>query len=393
MKRERGTGSLKVRKGIFWLRYYHAGKRVEESSGIRDDGTPAARNKALAALRAKCKVADTPQFVAPRALRLRFEDLADLLRRNYARRSNRTAYRLGTAATPRGPLRHLGSYFGGWRALAITTDAVDQYADARLAAGAAAATVNRELAALRRMFTLAVQKGMLPSKPYVAMRREDNVRQGFVEIGDLDTLLGALRTRNPVAADVTEAAFCTCLRRGNLRALTWDRFTFEFAPGDADTLVGGELRLPGSMTKNKEPLTLPLTDRLLALIARRYAQRHGPHVFHHDGKPIGQFRATWIAATEAVGRPGLLFHDLRRSGARALRRAGIPESVIMRLGGWKTRSVFERYNVVDARDLAEAQATLNAAFTTAPRTIMPLRRTAGDSLGTPAPPAAPPHKK
>jgi hypothetical protein len=45
----------------------------------------------------------------------------------------------------------------------------------------------------------------------------------------------------------------------------------------------------------------------------------------------------------------------------------------MRLGGWKTRSVFERYNVVDARDLAEAQATLNAAFTTAPRTIVPLR--------------------
>ena len=65
----------------------------------------------------------------------------------------------------------------------------------------------------------------------------------------------------------------------------------------------------------------------------------------------------------------------------------------MRLGGWKTRSVFERYNVVDARDLAEAQATLTAAFTTAPRTVVPLRRTSGDTLGTPAPPAAPPRKK
>jgi integrase len=380
-----------VRKGVFWLRYRHAGTRIEESSGIRDDGTPAARAKALTALRAKCKVADTPQFVAPRAQRLRFEDLADLLRRDYARRGNRTAARLGTAETPRGPLIHLGAHFGGWRALAITTDEVDKYADARLTADAAAATVNRELAALRRMFTLAVQKKMLPSKPHVGMRDEDNAREGFVEIGDLDTLLAALRARTPMAADVTEAAFLTCLRRGNLRGLTWDRFAFDF--DHAQHVIGGELRLPGSAMKNRKPLVLPLTGRLLALVARRYAARQGPHVFHRHGAPIGQFRATWIAATEAVGRPGLLFHDLRRSGARALRRAGVDELTIMALGGWRTRTMFARYSITDSTDLAEAQTKLTAAFTTAPRTIVPLRPTAGDSLGTPARPAALPRKQ
>jgi integrase len=391
MKRERGTGSLKVRKGVFWLRYRHAGTRVEESSGIRDDGTPAARNRALAALRAKCKRADTPQFIAPSATRVRFEDLADLLRRDYARRGNRTAYRLGTAAHPRGPLIHLSDWFGGWRALAITTDKVNQYADDRIEDDAQPATVNRELAALRRMFTLAVQQGMLPSKPHIAMCPEDNARQGFVEIGDLDTLLAALRARNPVAADVTEAAFLTCLRRGNLRGLTWDRFAFDF--DQAQHVIGGELRLPGSAMKNRKPLVLPLTGRLLALVARRYAERQGPHIFQRHGAPIGQFRATWIAATEAVGRPGLLFHDLRRSGARALRRAGVDELTIMALGGWRTRTMFARYSITDSTDLAEAQAKLTAAFTTAPRTILPLRRTSGDSLGTPTGPAAPPHKQ
>lgn len=391
MKRERGTGSLKVRGGVFWLRYRHAGKRIEESSGIRDDGTEKARNQALAKLRAKTKVADTPLFVEPSIRKLTFEQLADLLRRDYARRNNRTAYRLGTDETPRGPLVHLGAAFSGWAAVAITTDEVDKYADARIDAGAQPATVNRELAALNRMFRLAVKKGMLPSAPCVTYRPEDNARQGFVEIGDLDTLLGALRARDAVAADFTEAAFLTCLRRGNLRGLTWDRFTFEF-DRRTGAVTGGELRLPGSAMKNRTALVLPLTGRLLELIARRYADRTGPFVFQRAGVPVDQFPVAWAAATTAVGRPGLLFHDLRRSGARALRRAGVDELVIMALGGWKTRTMFARYSITDSTDLAEAQAKLTAAFTTAPRTVVPFRRVVGDSLGTvggPATQAAP----
>ena len=82
------------------------------------------------------------------------------------------------------------------------------------------------------------------------------------------------------------------------------------------------------------------------------------------------------AAAAAIGRPGLLLHDLRRSGARALRRAGVAEDVIMKLGGWRTRSMFSRYNIVDESDLADAQTKLNAAFAEARRTVVPLRRRA-----------------
>src|SRR5262249_9994926 len=72
------------------------------------------------------------------------------------------------------------------------------------------------------------------------------------------------------------------------------------------------------------------------------------------------------------------------SGAqgRALRRAGVDELTIMALGGWRTRSMFARYAITDSRDLADAQAKLNAAFVGAPRTVLPLHRVVGDNLGT-----------
>ena len=70
-----------------------------------------------------------------------------------------------------------------------------------------------------------------------------------------------------------------------------------------------------------------------------------------------------------------MFHDLRRSGARALRRLGVDELTIMALGGWKTRSMFARYSIVDTQDLADAQAKLNAALAApGPRKVRPLRR-------------------
>jgi hypothetical protein len=56
---------------------------------------------------------------------------------------------------------------------------------------------------------------------------------------------------------------------------------------------------------------------------------------------------------------GLLFHDLRRSGVRNLIRVGVQQKVAMQISGHKTASVFQRYNIVDERDIMEAGRKLN----------------------------------
>ncbi len=78
------------------------------------------------------------------------------------------------------------------------------------------------------------------------------------------------------------------------------------------------------------------------------------YLFTRAAKPIRDFRESWVLACQRTGVPGLLFHDLRRTAVRNLRRAGVEETVIMKITGHRTRSVFERYNITDETDTREA---------------------------------------
>lgn len=66
------------------------------------------------------------------------------------------------------------------------------------------------------------------------------------------------------------------------------------------------------------------------------------------------------AGIKATGKDGLWFHDLRRSFVTNARRRGVPESVVMKMSGHKTRSVFDRYNIVNEDDVREAVKSIEA---------------------------------
>ncbi len=87
----------------------------------------------------------------------------------------------------------------------------------------------------------------------------------------------------------------------------------------------------------------------LRTIGRKYEPRSARRRLRPRGR--GPSRAT---ACTAAGFSGIVPHDLRRSAARNAVRSGVPEQVAMELGGWRTRSVFARYNVTSESDLADA---------------------------------------
>ncbi|RPI11734.1 MAG: hypothetical protein EHM71_00105 [Zetaproteobacteria bacterium] len=126
---------------------------------------------------------------------------------------------------------------------------------------------------------------------------------------------------------------------------------------------------PGT-TKNTEGRVIHLTTELQTLleaqraITDQYQRENGkicPWVFHRNGQRIESFRKAWKSACKLAGCPGRIPHDLRRTAVRNLVRAGVPERVSMQLTGHKTRSVFERYNIVSEPDLIEAARKLDIA--------------------------------
>jgi len=126
----------------------------------------------------------------------------------------------------------------------------------------------------------------------------------------------------------------------------------------------GIVRLEAGETKNKEGRTVYFDNEIQGVIdaqweARKKAKKLTPYVFtNQDGSDkIKEFRKSWGTACKRAKTGDRLFHDLRRTAVRNMVRANIPERVAMMISGHKTRSVFERYNIVSADDLKLAAST------------------------------------
>ena len=329
----RGDGRIYQRGTLWWVEYWHLGTQVRESSKSTN------RRDAERLLQRRRRTAGTPQFVGPQAERVMFPALADLYLRDQRLNRRRSLDHAERYA------RNLSAAFGTDRVLDLTTERVAAYTEQRLADGLQPSSVNRELAALRRMFKLAVRSKLVPAAPHIALLDESgHVREGFLEPPEFEAVCGYLPSYVHEAA---RFAYLTGWRIGAIRALEWR---------DVD-LRARTLQLRAASAKNKRAKLLPLRGALLDLIERRAAARDlaCPFVFPGAaGARLGDFRKAWKRACAAAGVRGIVFHDLRRSGARNAVRSGVPEQVVMELGGWRTRAVFGRYNITSERDLADA---------------------------------------
>jgi len=344
-------GSVFRQRGrrIWMIQYYKHGVPMVESSGAED--------KTQAKRLLKTREADIVRGVpiSPKVGRLRFEEAAQDIINDYKVNGRRSLDEL-----ERRIRLHLAPVFRERRLAAITTPDVRAYITARQEAGASAGEINRELTALKRMFTLAVQAGKLLYRPHIPLLKERNVRTGFFE---LETFL-AVRAKLPAPLQpvVTFAYIAGWRIADEVLPLEWRRVD----------LSAGEIRLDRGTTKNDEGRVFPITDDLRALFVEQRQERDRllrekgllcPYVFHRDGKPIKRFEKAWKAACVAAGCPGRIPHDFRRTAVRNMVRSGVPERVAMELTGHKTRSVFERYNIVSPGDFDVAKTRLSGQLT------------------------------
>jgi integrase len=246
-----------------------------------------------------------------------------------------------TLATARGRVEHLRSQFGGQRADAITTDSIRSCQILRRKERAEAATINRETSALSRMFHQAIRRGRLDRMPMFPQRLPENPpRQGFFEHGEY------LKVRTELPApfqDVLDFAYYSGWRREEITQLTWD----------VVDLRGGVIRLSPLRSNDKNrpraahfASAAERTGAPPAVAAARAGTRLSAG--RCDGPRVAARPSRCLPARQGSAPPAA---RLPRTAARNLVRTGVPERVAMLLTGHKTRSVFDRYNIVNEREL------------------------------------------
>jgi integrase len=310
----------------------------------------------------------TGNFLGPQIEKIKVEELANDFLRDYRINGRKSLRDVKTRWS-----LHLSPFFSGLRTVDVTSDMLSRFVDSRQQEGATNATINENWQLPSRMFRLGQQA--TPPKilrlPHFPHLQENNVRKGFLEDSQFRRLV-----------EGSELWFRTLVECG--RTYGWrvsELLNMRVAQID---LAQRTIRLEPGTTKNTDGREVVMTAAVRVLVSACISEKSvSEYVFTRpNGKRVSDFRVTWERACSRIGAgtttcvlcsevmdagrkcrkceskrwtyAGLIFHDLRRTGARNLRRAGISETVIMRIGGWRTRSVFERYAIVNRNDMADA---------------------------------------
>ena len=360
----RGQGSLiRYDDSPNWVScYYVRGKEYRESTGSADLKTARRFHKQKLDEIALDRQG-TKRVITPMAARVTVNQLLDDLKADIELRELKSSYKL------RSHTKAVREYFGGLRALDVTSATIDKYIEKLRAAGKAPATVNRYTQVLGAAFKLAVERKKLTEAPMIRKLSEaGNARQGFFERDQVEAVVAALPD---YLQDMVRFAHATGWRKSEIIGLRWDM---------VDT-AARTITLP--TTKNGRPRCLSLAGDVAEIITRReqarLVERGGDVrvadlIFHRQGQSVGDFKKSWHVALVKAGLThqekaadgtvvtvhDRLFHDLRRTAARNLVRSGVREGVAMAVTGHRTRSVFDRYAIVADDDIRGAMEKVSS---------------------------------
>lgn len=324
------TGKLYLRGKTWWARYSHRGREYRFSCETES------REKAQAKLDVNIAKLSVNGMLSPRNVRL--ETLINDLMGEY-QATNRGGM---AVACERNWRLHLEPFFHRAKVSELGTSDFTEYRNHRLEHGAAHASINHELGFVISAYKLGYRS--TPPKvermPYIKLTKLDNARKTFITDEQRDALFAAASKEGLWARVILEMAYLLGWRRGELLRLKVGDFN----------IADRTLRI--AKTKNGEGREVPLTERLAMLVQQLVAGKNADDKMFPTTS--GGFTVVWFRIRAAAGCPKVMFHDFRRTSARAKRAAGVPEGVIMELQGWKTAAMFRRYAIVDNTDKRRA---------------------------------------
>jgi integrase len=285
--------------------------------------------------------------------------------------------------------RHLKATFGGnYRADALTSTAISKYVSDKLASGCAVASVNRQLALLRRAYRLGyeAEPALVRKVPKIRLLPESNARQQFASAEELERLRKACAAHSLWLRAFLEVAVSVGWRHKEILGLRVSMFD----------RIDGVLTLPASMSKTKTPRAAVVSQLSRTLLNQLcMGKQPTDHIFTRDnGEPVRDLRRAWeivclsakLAKLECktcgaacvreservmrcptcdqkrsraqVRRSVFLIHSLRRTCARNLIASGVPENTTMKICGWRTRGMLDRYDIISVETMASAQEML-----------------------------------
>jgi integrase len=255
--------------------------------------------------------------------------------------------------------KRLRESFGNMKADEVKPSMIETYQQKRLTEMTYCGTlykpasVNRELEVMRRIYNLAIREDMVAKNPCWKVTRlsERNSRDRVFSKEELNSLVNELPKH---AADIVTVAYYTGMRAGEIFGLTWDRVNMK----------EGYFNLTSKDTKTGEPRHVYFTEEVRQILERLRKIRHLSHqfVFTYKGNPVKSIKYSLARALERMGINDFRFHDLRHTYVSNARKAGVDRTVIMKLTGHKTLSMFTRYNTVDQADAKDAMEKLESYF-------------------------------
>lgn len=331
---------LRKDDGGYFLDYFIQEGGVRKRTRVRLGQIPLPQAKKVLAQHLQAIVEN--KYLAPEKPKVTFNEAAEAYL-GYSRSRKKTFRRDEEMAG------NLKSFLGDRPLESLTLDQVEQYVVFRREHRQQAwkrelkgSTLNREITCLNAIIRRAVLNRQLDRNPLEGHRPfKEFPRSRTITPEEYGRLYSHCSAH---VKPMVELAYVTAMRRGEILNLRWDQVDFKHRI----------IALEATDTKTQVAREIPLDVKLIETLQRIPRTLGSRYVFTFRGKPIKDIKTSFRNACTRAGIKDFRFHDLRHCGVTNMRKAGVPDNVIMSISGHKTAAMFRRYDSVDREDRQSA---------------------------------------